>query len=296
MITQIGESEHGEKKMTTTPEAILLGTVQDAGVPHMGCTCARCTAARRDPALRRYAVALALVDHAARQWWLVDATPDIREQWGLMTQVYPGYVLAGVLLTHAHLGHYTGLLHFGREAWHTQQLPVYSSPRMGDFLRSNAPWSRLVTLGNIALRPLADGEPVALAAGLRVTPRAVPHRAEWSDTLAFIIAGPTRRLFYCPDIDSFEPFPGGLLAFLQQIDLALLDGTFFSADELPGRDLREIPHPLVRDTVALLRGSPCESYFIHLNHSNPLLDDGPERAWLRARGFDAADRGARWAL
>ena len=61
-------------------EAILLGIAQDAGVPQLGCACARCLAAHADPTLVRHAVSLGLIHRASGRTWLVDATPDIRPQ------------------------------------------------------------------------------------------------------------------------------------------------------------------------------------------------------------------------
>ena len=80
------------------------------------------------------------------------------------------------------------------------------------------------------------------------------------------------------------------------VKVALLDGAFFDPAELPGRDISQIPHPLVRDTVARLSRVDCEVRFIHLNHTNPLLHDGPERAWLQSQGFGVGQQGQTWPL
>jgi pyrroloquinoline quinone biosynthesis protein B len=287
-----------------TVEAILLGTAQDGGLPQAGCTCAQCRLARSDPAQRQWVACLGLVDTAARQSWLVDATPDFREQAHALHQRALDCPLAGILLTHAHTGHYAGLIHLGREAWNTQALPVYASAPMADFLRTNAPWSQLVTLGNIDLRPLTPSQPLRLSPGLSVTPLQVPHRDEFSDTLAFVARGTVhdtlqdvgRQLFYCPDTDAWERWDRDLRRFLSGMDVALLDGTFFSAGELPGRDIAQIPHPLATDTAGRLAGVDCEVSLIHLNHSNPLHHPGPERQWLAARGIGVGVMGARWRL
>lgn len=279
-------------------EAILLGIAQDAGVPQLGCACPRCLAAQAHPTLVRHAVSLGLVHRASGQMWLVDATPDIRPQLHRLRLAAPGCQLAGILLTHAHMGHYTGLMHLGREGWNSRRLPVYASPAMIDFLSANLPWRQLVELENIVLHPLAPDVPLALAADLRVTAVPVPHRNEWSDTLGFVLCGPTRRLFYCPDIDDWTQWDRDLATFLanERIDIALLDGCFFSPAELPGRNLAEIPHPFATQTVAQVAGSPCQVGLIHLNHTNPLLDDGPDRAWVMEQGVAVPDEGDRWDL
>jgi pyrroloquinoline quinone biosynthesis protein B len=237
-----------------------------------------------------------LVDRATRQSWLIDATPDFREQLRALRDLAPDCPLAGIVLTHAHTGHYAGLIHLGREAWNTQRLPVYATARMADFLRGNAPWSQLVALGNVQLRLLTPASETALGPNLHLMPFQVPHRDEFSDTLAFVADGPARRLFYCPDIDAWDRWNRDLRRFVAGVDVALLDGSFFSADELPGRDMSQIRHPLVTDTAERLMGVDCDVRLIHLNHSNPLHRPGPERDWLAARGIGVGTVGDRWAL
>ncbi len=277
-------------------EAILLGTAQDGGVPHAGCYCAHCGPAWTDPARRKQVVCLGLVDHASRHSWLIDATPDFPEQLHALGNMASGCSLAGIVLTHAHVGHYAGLIHLGREVMGTRELPVYATPRLARFLRDNAPWSQLVALRNIELRLLTPGATTQLSPHLHLTPLLVPHRDEFSDTLAFVVRGSARQLFYCPDIDTWDRWDYDLRHFVAGMDVALLDGTFFSADELPGRDLSEIPHTLVTDTAERLAGVDCHVRLIHLNHSNPLHALGPERDWLAARGIGVGDFGERWVL
>lgn len=289
---------------------VALGTAQDGGVPQAGCECTRCVAARRTPSRRRHVASLALVLPGSGHTYLIDATPDLGEQLQRVHtwRAYPPdgpdrRPVDGVLLTHAHLGHYLGLAYFGFESINTRDLPVYASPRMAAFLTANGPWSLLVARRNIALRPLALGVPLRLEAGLTVTPLAVPHRDELSDTLAFLIAGPRRKLLYVPDTDSWAAWRQPLPAVLRRAGaaVALVDGTFYSAAELPDRDVRKIGHPLMTTTVELLRdqvrAGQLEVWFTHLNHSNPALDpDGPERRALAAAGFQVLVEGQQIAL
>jgi pyrroloquinoline quinone biosynthesis protein B len=279
-----------------TVEAILLGTAQDGGVPQAGCTCDHCRAARADAHLRQYVASLGLVDRDAGQSWLIDATPDFREQLHALQEWAPDCTLAGIALTHAHTGHYTGLIHLGREAADVQGLPLYVSARMAAFLRENGPWSQLVALDNVELHILTPDREVQLSPRLWLTPLTVPHRDEYSDTLAFVVRGTQRRLLYCPDIDSWDRWNRDLRQVVSEVDVALLDGTFYSASELPGRDVAQIPHPLATDTAERLAGADCEVYLIHLNHSNPLLRSGSEREWLAARGIGVGTAGLRWRL
>ena len=277
-------------------EAVILGIAQDAGVPQIGCDCPACGAARADPSLRQRAVSVGLIDSEARASWMIDATPDFREQYDALRTLAPDCPLRGILLTHIHIGHYLGLAQLGREALNARGMPVLCSPRAAAFLASNGPWSQLVDNGNIVLTPWTANEPLALSPALTVTPMPVPHRAEFSDTVAFSVAGPRQTLFYCPDIDRWDDWEQNIRAVVDAHNVALLDATFFSGAELPGRDMSKIPHPLVTDTVARLRGTTAEVALIHLNHSNPLLRDTPERAWLREQGFSVGAQWQNWPL
>jgi pyrroloquinoline quinone biosynthesis protein B len=289
---------------------VALGTAQDGGVPQAGCECARCVAARRDPARRRHVASLALVVPGSGHTYLIDATPDLGEQLQLVHRwrAHPAGApdrrpVDGVLLTHAHLGHYLGLAYFGFESINSRDLPVYASPRMAAFLTANGPWSLLVARRNIVLHEITPGVPLRLEPGLTVTPFAVPHRDELSDTLAFLVAGPRRTLLYVPDTDSWDAWRQPLHEVLRRAGagLALLDGTFYGAGELPDRDVRKIGHPLMTATIELLRdevrAGRLEVYFTHLNHSNPVLDPAaPERRALAGAGFLVLEEGQRIAL
>jgi len=271
----------------------LLGTAQDAGLPQAGCALDCCRAARRRPALRRRAACLALV--AGRKRWLIDATPDFREQLAALDARHPG-TLEGIFLTHGHAGHYTGLVHLGREAMAANGVPVWGMPRMRAFLRKNAPWEQLVRLGHIALRPLAGARPVRPAPGIRITPLPVPHRAEYTETVAFRIEGPRRTALWLPDIDRWEPWNVPLERAIESVDVAWIDGTFFSGVELPGRDISVVPHPTIASTLARLAALPARQRrkvrFIHLNHTNPAARAGtPERRAVERAGMAVAREG-----
>ncbi len=276
-------------------DAILLGIAQDGGVPHAGCHCETCHRARENPARRQLVVSLGLIDHRTRQFWLADATPHFPEQLEILHTRVPDYSLTGILLTHAHVGHYTGLFHLGKEIMATRGVPVFTSAAMGDFLRGNAPWAQLVADNNIALHPLSPHTETALSPNLAVMPYPMPHRNEWSDTLAFVFRGEKRSLFFCPDIDSWDKWEIDVREMVGRVDFSLVDATFFSADELPYRNLRDIPHPLVTDTAARLAGIG-DVTLIHLNHSNPLLHNKSARAWVAARGLRIGATGMEWRL
>jgi pyrroloquinoline quinone biosynthesis protein B len=205
-------------------------------------------------------------------------------------------VLAGVLLTHAHIGHYLGLAFFGYESISARKLPVYCSERMAAFLAGNGPWSQLVRLENIAPKTFRPGDSIALTASLSAVPFGVPHRDEFTDTMGFRIAGPGRSLLYIPDIQGWDAWERSLSDALREIGVALLDGTFFSYDDLPGRDIAAIGHPLIVDTLRRLRSRPAaerpEVLFTHLNHTNPALDPAsPARRAIEEAGARLAEDG-----
>jgi len=284
-----------------TPYVLVLGTAQDAGLPQIGCDHDGCERAYRDPAKRRLVASLLLCDPRSGRRWLFDASPDLREQLRAASRHPPTRKLAGprpplfegVFLTHAHMGHYTGLMYLGRESYGAKQLPVYGTERMRGFLTDNGPWSQLVKLGNIQLRPLVPDQPVELEADLSVTPILVPHRDELSDTVAFVIRGPTRSLLYLPDIDKWSKWERRIERVLAGVDVALVDGTFYADGEIPGRSMAEIPHPFIAESIqqmsALSLTERRKVLFTHLNHTNPVADPASEAAeHVRDAGFGVA--------
>lgn len=286
-----------------SPYLYVLGTAQDGGYPQAGCFKPHCMPGWEHPELRHPTASLGLIVPAASSKYLFDATPNFPEQFYKLELEAPDtrYTFGGVFLTHAHIGHYVGLMYFGREVMGAKDVPVYAMPRMRAFLTDNGPWSQLVALHNIALQPLEDGQATSLPGGTTVTPLQVPHRDEYSETVGFLIRGPSKSALFIPDIDRWETWGRSLREVLKTVDYALVDATFYSMDELPGRNMDEIPHPLVTHTMALLADMPASErgkiYFIHMNHSNPLLRaDSPQSAEVERRGFHVAREGMRLGL
>jgi pyrroloquinoline quinone biosynthesis protein B len=287
------------------PRVVVLGMAQDGGMPQTGCDCSHCAAARRNPALARHVASLAIHIPKTDHVYLVDATPDLPAQIEAIHAFHhhpqgktDRTPVDGVLLTHAHIGHYLGLAHFGFESLNTKGIPTWASPRMAAYLHANGPWSQLVRLENIRLREFQPGQPFELEAGITVKPIQVPHRDEYSDTMAFLIRGPKKTLLYVPDTDTWKTWPKPLTDVLrdEKVDVALLDGTFYSPEELPDRDITRIKHPLITQTMDLLeplvKAGKVRVCFTHLNHSNPLFDkNGAARRAIEARGFRVAEEG-----
>jgi pyrroloquinoline quinone biosynthesis protein B len=259
----------------------ILGSGQDGGLPQLLSEHPhdRAAAHRRIP--RRLASS-ALVETGDTRL-LLDASPDIRHQ--------VDEPIDAVVLTHGHMGHYAGLLHFGKEAAATDGLPLVATPRMLAFLGSNEPWAALLRDGHLTPVEAAPGATTVIGdAEVRLVP--VPHRAEFTDTVGISVAG----AFYLPDIDAWEAWPDHL-AVVGDHQLALLDASFWSAGEVPGRDLADIPHPLVPDTIDRFGAVAERVVLTHLNHTNPLCDpDSSEAALVRDRGFRIAREGDRYEL
>lgn len=288
-------------------EVIVLGRAQDGGMPHVGCNRPCCVAAR-ESGRRELPASLGVIDRGTGRLLLIEATPAIDAQLAMLHEA-AGVTdrgrqpVDGVLLTHAHMGHYLGLAHFGREVAATKSLPVYVSPRFAAFLRSNGPWSQLVELEQIELREFKPGTRFEPIPGLEVEPIPVPHRDEFSDTMAFKLHGPSRTVLFVPDInrwDSEEVEPGFIEELMEGVDVAYIDGTFYDGREIPGRDRRMIPHPTIVDTMELfadrVRNSPGSIRFIHLNHSNPALHERGIVEAIEEGGFRVAQPGERVGL
>lgn len=281
----------------------VLGIAQDAGYPQTNCYQPHCMRAWEDSSARRMASSIAIVDTVAKTKYLFDATPDMREQLFALhkTAPDPAYALNGVFLTHAHMGHYTGLMHFGREGVGAKGIPVYAMPIMSEYLRKNGPWELLVRLQNIQLMPLENQQPVKFSEGLSVTAIEVPHRPEYSETVGYRIDGPNKSAVFIPDIDKWAVWETDIRDIVRSVDYALLDATFYADGELPGRDMSKIKHPFVSESMDLFDGLTEEEksrvIFIHMNHTNPLLIEGSaERAEVKRRGFKIATEGMRLAL
>lgn len=285
------------------PRVRVLGSAQDGGLPHAGCSCEHCEAAAAGDG-RRLVASLALLTDIGPV--LVDATPDIREQLRMLADVGSderGRVdrkpLAGILLTHAHMGHYTGLMHLGFEAVNAERVGVWATPAMNAFLRDNAPWDQLVELGNVELHDLAPGSAVTLG-GVEITAFEVPHRNEFADTVGFRFAGPRSTIVYIPDTAPWDRWRVAPESLLRDADVAIVDGTFFSLDELPGRSVESTGHPLMLDTLerfASLQRGGVDFAFTHLNHSNPAVDARSKASrMLRARGFEVVREGSEFPL
>ncbi len=249
-------------------QLVVLGIAQDAGIPHLSCRQPLCVSIRAGTRRAEKVSSLGLVDRITGRAYIFDATPDFNAQVHALTGGTPP---DGVFLTHAHIGHYTGLMYLGRESIGARAVPVYATDKMLEFLDTNGPWSQLVALGNIERRPIEPDRVLALPGDVRVTAFRVPHRDEFSDTVGYRIEGPRHSALFIPDIDRWEKWDRNIRELVDRVDYAFLDGTFASPGEV-NRNIDEIPHPMMPRTRELVRGARGKLWFIHINHTNADID------------------------
>ena len=284
-----------------SPFIYVLGNVQDAGLPHIGCESKICLDAFNEKK-QYYVTSIALIDKENHEFSLFDVTPNITEQLLMINKdIFNQFILPkNIFITHAHIGHYTGLMYFGREALGSKGIKVNVLPRMYDFISNNGPWSQLVKLGNISLNEINFRDNIEINPHLSVIPIQVPHRDEFSETSAFLIKGPNKTALFLPDIDKWSKWSISLIEILENVDYAFIDASFYTNDEI-NRNIDEIPHPLVIETMDLLDELPSyqkdKVYFIHMNHTNQMLDPNSDitRNVLN-KGFNIARLGQKFYL
>ncbi|QKX03781.1 MBL fold metallo-hydrolase [Aquimarina sp. TRL1] len=279
-----------------SPSIVILGTIQDAGSPHIGCKKSCCTSLFDTPDANRKVVSLGVIDPISNKTFLFEATPDITTQLKTLKKLITNRqeeIPDGIFLTHAHIGHYTGLMYLGKEATNAKKAPVYAMPKMKDFLEKNGPWSQLVTNENIQILPLENKKEITLTPAIQVTPFTVPHRDEYSETVGYYITGPNKKALFIPDIDKWEKWDTNIIDAIASVDYAFIDATFFDGEEINNRDISEIPHPFIIESMRTFKGlSTAEKskvYFIHFNHTNPVINAQSKQAQrVLTQGFNIA--------
>ena len=283
---------------TIEPDYIqVLGIVQDAGYPHIGCEKDCCKVVSPGD---YFVSCLGLVDKTNNKRYLFDATPDIHNQINLLEKFPDANLIDGIFLTHAHIGHYTGLMYLGREGLGGKNIMVYALKRMARFLTKNGPWDQLVKLNNISIQTISNKEFVKLSKNIFVMPIRVPHRDEYSETVGYKIIGKSKKILFIPDIDKWDEWKKSIIEEVKLVDYAFIDGTFYNGSEL-NRDMREIPHPSIEETLQLFSNQPLTErnkiYFIHINHTNPILTNkNGIRDMVESLGFNIAERGLKFKL
>ncbi|MCA0153603.1 MBL fold metallo-hydrolase [Winogradskyella vincentii] len=279
----------------------ILGIAQDAGYPQINCFKSCCRSYYDNEETKKMVSCLGLIDKNSESKWLFDATPDIVEQTKVLRDhVQTDRIIDGIFLTHAHIGHYTGLMHLGREALGGKNIPVFAMPRMKTYLEKNGPWDQLVKLNNIKINQLENDSTIHLDNSLKVTPFLVPHRDEYSETVGYKIEGNNKSALFIPDIDKWETWERSIIEEVKKVDYAFLDASFFRDGELE-RDMSKIPHPFTTQTTSLFQNESKETkakiYFIHFNHTNPTIKDNhPLKDSIQNLGFNFAKQGDNFEL
>lgn len=276
-------------------EITVLGTVQDGGIPHLGCIKSCCKNYFEKGFSKKRVVSLGVSDHKKKKNYLIEATPDISIQLNDFLS-NNSKKLDGIFITHAHIGHYSGLINLGREVFNTSKIPLYLMPKMTNFISSNGPWDQLVKLKNVELKSLSHEKEEKLTENLTIVPFKVPHRDEYSETVGFKIVGPNKSALFIPDIDKWNKWKISIKKLISKVDYAFLDGTFYDSKEINNRDISEIPHPFIIESLELFKdlkeSDRNKIYFIHLNHTNPLLNSKSEEyQHVVSNGYNVALEG-----
>ncbi|HUU77937.1 MAG TPA: MBL fold metallo-hydrolase [candidate division Zixibacteria bacterium] len=269
-------------------KVLILGTGQDAGVPQIGCLCSNCQQSRINPSYIRLGPSIALLDKTESYCYIIDASPDIKQQIEIIrkeitsTKRNGALPISGIFLTHAHYGHCSGLWELGKECISERDLPVYCTVKMKSFLENNHPFNHLILDNNIIPKSQKIGEEKSIR-DFKISSFEVPHRNEYTDTVGYII-NRKKSLVYLPDLDFWTD---EIIEIISEADIALIDGCFYSKNELPRRSL--VPHPPIIESLELLRDTDTEIYFTHLNHTNKVLfEKSKERKETEKKGFKIA--------
>jgi pyrroloquinoline quinone biosynthesis protein B len=303
-IYSLGCNDFSQEKENKSSEILLkvLGTIQDGGIPHMGCSKECCSNYFLSKKSRIGVSSLGVSNLKHDTNYIIDATPDINFQLiDLIGKADPSKKLNGIFLTHAHMGHYAGLLNFGRESLNSKNIPLYLMPKFYNFILNNGPWNQLVELNNVKLNKIYNREKVILHNNLSFTPIQVPHRDEYSETVGYVIEGTNKKVLYIPDIDKWAKWEVSIVEMIKSVDYAFLDGTFFDEKEINNRDISEIPHPFIIESLKLFEeldeSEKSKVYFIHLNHTNPVLNSkSSEYKKVISAGFNIAKTGMEFFL
>lgn len=285
---------------------VLLGTAAGGGFPQWNCACHVCRTARRDPsaAIPR-TQSSAAVSADGRRWFLLNASPDVRAQLARLPGAEPSgsrrLPVEGIVLTDAELDHTLGILLL-REG---RTLPLYATDGVAGVLEHD---SRLLPVARafaeVPLTALVPGRPVPLvnrdgeASGLTVEafpvaggPPRFARRSGGGETVGLLLRAGGRSCAYVPGCGELD---GPVMGFLEQADLVLFDGTFWTDDELAavtgdGRSAREMGHLPISGpagSMARLAHLPGRVVYVHVNNTNPLLiEAAAERAAVTAAGL-----------
>ena len=276
----------------------VLGTAQDGGFPHIGCKKKCCREAWKDLNKKRLVASVAIIDKKSNECWIIDASPDIKFQINSIMDfldINHSLNIKGIFLTHAHVGHYSGLLEFGKETMNSSRVPVYVMPKMSDFIKSNISFNFLIDSNNICLKKINKNIKIRLKGNIFIEPFLVSHRNEMSETVGYKIFSNKNSILYLPDIDSWDDPCFNIFDSIKNNDVLLVDGTFYHLDELQNRNILEVPHPTINDSFNVFSDLSISDrnkiYFTHFNHTNAIIHNGKESRQLIDKGYNILNDG-----
>ncbi|OOY27395.1 pyrroloquinoline quinone biosynthesis protein PqqB [Thioclava sp. L04-15] len=286
-----------------TLHARILGAAAGGGLPQWNCGCTNCNLARAGeiPAQTQSSVA---VSGNGRDWAILNASPDIREQMARTAELHPTGLrdlpLRSVLVTNGDIDHVAGLLVL-RES---QNFTLFATPEIHAVLGANPIFDALRP-DCVARAPVALDTPFELAPDLSAQLFAVPGKVplylegaevvtdlEGEQTVGVELRAGKTRAFYIPGCAKLTP---ALAARLKGADLVMFDGTLWSDDEMiaaglsakTGRRMGHISISGPEGSLAAFEGlGIAKRIFVHMNNSNPVLrPDSQERARVEAAGW-----------
>jgi pyrroloquinoline quinone biosynthesis protein B len=296
---------------------IVLGSAAGGGFPQWNCNCDGCRRARGgDHAASPRTQASIAVSADGENWFLINASPDLRQQIGATPALQPQQdrrhsPIAGVVLTNGDIDHVAGLLSL-RES---QPLVLYATERVHGILRGNRIFG-VLDAKLVQRRAMEIGQPLDLTtsagkpAGLRVEAFVVPGKTalymedaaagpgfgtQAGDVVGVMVSSGNARFFYLPGCAAVD---GALAARLAGAPLVFFDGTLWRDDEMiqagvgdkTGQRMGHISVSGEKGSMAAFAALGVRrKVFIHVNNTNPiLLDDSPERAAVTRAGWDVA--------
>lgn len=305
---------------------VVLGAAAGGGVPQWNCGCPVCARARsKNPDLISTQASIAFSRDGAH-WYLVNASPDLRQQLIATPQLHPAKgqlrhsPIAGVILTNSEIDAVAGLLSM-REG---SPFSIYAHPRVLAILKSNSIFNVLGEK-NVPRRPIEVNQPFepalpdGSASGIEVLPFEVPGKGAWylegkahpagagavGDTLGLRIADKASgQYFYF--IAACARVTDDLKARIKGAPLVLFDGTVWRDDELiaaglgqkTGQSMGHIAMSGNHGAIDSLAGLDiARKVFLHINNSNPAwLKGSDERNALERAGWQVPADGTEIVL
>lgn len=288
-------------------KVIVLGSAQDGGFPQWDCNCVNCQLSRSGELRFRLRSSLALEDDLGNII-ILDASPDLKHQVDVIgssrqrigricsDRVSP---IDAILITHAHWGHVMGLLEFSAGA--SFEVPVYCSPSVSSIIYASPVFRSLIDGDFIRIMEFKDNIPLEIVnyrgqkTYFKLEAFKVPHREDFTDTYGFKIFHKSSSITYIPDIKVLDE---EIIRKIDDTDFLFFEGTFYWDDELwrvskIKRTSKELGHIPIVESLLILRELEIDmKYYIHLNHTNPVLRSGSdERRSVEDAGIKIVDDG-----